>query len=575
MGRGLTYNRKKVLVYTILLLICLVFLFFRLIYIVTARGKEYSSLAQEVQERERKVKASRGLILDRNGVVLASNIPVCVVSVIHNQIEDEVTVASTLSQMLQLDYDSVLKKVKKVTSIEIISRNVDSKVGTELIRMNVPGIKVDTEYKRYYPYGSLASKVLGFAGGDNQGILGIEAKYDEYLTGQDGIIYSVTDARGVEVHNQRKSIKDPVPGKDLTLTIDYQIQQVCNDSAIKALEECKADSVSIIAMNPQNGELYAMVDAPEYDLNHPFDVDSSVEAENKSEELNRIWRNACLNDTYEPGSIFKTVTASIALEEKLVSLEEAFYCHGSINVEGQTIHCHKTTGHGSETFVTALMNSCNPVFIQLGLRIGSDKFYNYFDKFGLLQPTGIDLAGEANTLMHKRSAIHSVELATIAFGQSFQVSPIQMATTVSSLINGGERVTPHLALSVTNEYGEPIIFEYNKRNRIISEETSETLRMLLEKVVSEGSGKNGAVEGYEIGGKTATSQTLPRSAHKYIASFVGFYPASDPRILVMVIIRNPTGVYYGGTIAAPVASEIYEKVLPYLDKTEQINYTNK
>lgn len=543
------------LILAFLVILMLIFLLGRVVFIMMIRGKEYEKNARIVQERERCVRASRGLIFDRNGVVLASNRPVCTISVIHNQISDEEQTALFLSEELELDYEKVLSLVQKKSSIEIIQRNVAEEKGKKILEANISGIKVDMEYKRYYPYGTLASKVLGFAGGDNQGILGIEAKYDELLTGENGTIYTLTDGRGVDVKGLKKTLKAPIPGQNIYLTLDYEIQKVCHDMAENAYIEHEAQSVSIIAMNPQDGAVYAMVDYPEYDLNHPFSsLDNSPVDANA---LNAMWRNACLNDTYEPGSIFKIITASIALEEQLVDRKENFSCGGSITVDGVKIHCHKTIGHGPETFETALMNSCNPVFIQIGLRIGTEKFYSYMDKFGMFQKTGIDLAGEAGTIMHKKENVHNVELATISFGQSFQVTPIQMACTISSLINGGIRIRPHLLLDGTKK---------EEGNRIISEETSKTMRELLHNVVAIGSGKNGKVEGYEVGGKTATSQTLPRSAHKYIASFVCFYPVENPKILLLVIINDPKGAYYGGTIAAPLASQIFEKVLPYLDK---------
>ena len=542
----------------------------RLVYLMVFRSEYYTKLATDLQQREREIKAARGEIYDRNGVVLATNTSVCTISVVHNQIEDIDAVVEVLSAELGMDEDTVREKVEAVTALTKIKSNVDAEIGNRILSYGLEGIKVDEDYRRTYPYGTLASKILGFTGSDNQGILGLEVIYDEYLLGTNGTILTTTDARGIEVENAREYRVEPVDGNNLYLTLDYNIQEFCMQAAEKVYLQKEADGVSIIVMNPQNGEIYAMVDYPEYDLNDPYTlIEQYAEYEGTDEEndyLNQKWRNSIISDTYEPGSIFKIVTTSAALEEDAVSLDETFYCPGYITVEDRRIRCHKTVGHGSETFVEALQNSCNPVFIEVGLRLGAETFYSYFEQFGLLTKTGIDLPGEAGTIMHNLEDIGPVELATISFGQSFQVTAIQMATTVASLINGGTRVTPHLGLSVVDGDGNVVEeFTCEVGEQIVSAQTSATLCELLESVVSEGGGSKAYIEGYEIGGKTATSQTLPRSDNKYIASFVGFAPADDPQVLVMVIINNPQGTYYGGTIAAPVAKEIFENILPYLD----------
>lgn len=571
MERSKTRHRKKIMMLAIGMFLCLVGLIGRLVYLMVFQSDYYSKAAEELQQREREVKAARGKIVDATGTVLAENSSVCTISVIHNQIEDPEKVIEVLCGELGLPEEKVRKRVEKVSSIEKIKSNVDKEVGNRILSYGLAGVKVDEDYRRTYPFDDLASKVLGFTGGDNQGIIGLEAKYDEYLKGINGTILTTTDARGVEVKNVREYRIEPVSGNDLYISLDYNIQNYCEQAARKAYLQKQADGVSIMAMNPQNGEILAMVDYPEFDLNDPFTLTeqySEYAGTGKEQEyLNKMWRNQCVSDTYEPGSIFKIITTTAALEEDLVKLEERFYCPGYITVEDRRIRCHKTVGHGSESFVEGLQNSCNPVFIDVGLRIGAERFYHYFNTFGLFDKTGIDLPGEAGTIMHKLEDIGPVELATVSFGQSFQISPIHMAATVSSLINGGTQVTPHLGVKVVSPEGETVKeFSYDDGKRLCSEETSATLRQLLESVVSEGGGKKAYIEGYEIGGKTATSQTLPRSDHKYISSFLGFAPASDPQVLVMVIIRNPQGIYYGGTIAAPVAKEIFENILPYLDK---------
>lgn len=565
-----TYNKKKILVVFLCAVVMIFSLIGRLVYLMIFDAEYYQELAQDLHEREREIKAARGEIVDRNGVVLATNKTVCTISVIHSQIEDPDRVTEVLASELGLDAAEVRKKVEKVSSMEKIKTNVEKETGDRIRNYDLAGVKVDEDYKRYYPYNELASKVLGFTGGDNQGIIGLEVKYEAYLKGKNGTILTTTDARGIELDGVAEDRIEPVAGETLKVSLDYNIQSYCEQAALKAMEEKQADSVSILLMNPQNGEIYAMVNVPEFNLNDPYELNTGVDEETLSDEelqdqLNQMWRNGCINDTYEPGSTFKIITSSACLEEGVVSLDDTFMCPGYRIVEDRKIRCHKVGGHGSETFVQGIQNSCNPVFIDIGLRLGAEKFYDYFEKFGLLSLTNVDLPGEAGTIMHKKEDIGIVELATMTFGQSFQITPIQLATTVSSIVNGGRRITPHLGMAVLDSGGEVIEeFEYEVQEGIVSEKTSETMRTLLKSVVEEGSGKNGYIEGYSIGGKTATSQTLPRSANKYIASFLGFAPAEDPVILGMVVIHNPQGVYYGGTIAAPVLRSIYDNVLPYL-----------
>lgn len=549
----------------------------RLVYLMVFRSEYYVEQAKDLHERERDIKAARGQILDRNGVVLAANRTVCTISVIHSQVTDPETVIRVLTKELGIDEETVRKRVEKVSSIERVRTNVDKSVGDAIRAYGLAGVKVDEDYKRYYPYDTLASKVLGFIGGDNQGIIGLEVKYDDYLQGTNGKILTLTDARGVEIENAGESRLDPVDGNNLVISIDYNIQMYAEQVATKVMEQKQADHVSILIMNPQNGEIYAMANVPEFNLNEPFvlnyDAGTDMDAAKKQELLNQMWRNPCINDTYEPGSTFKIITASAALEQGVVTLNDNFFCPGYKIVEDRRIRCHKAGGHGAENFEQGLMNSCNPVFMELGLRLGADNFYHYFRQFGLLSKTNIDLPGEAATIMHSLDNIGQVELATMSFGQSFQITPVELATTVSSIINGGRRVTPHFGVKVQTPDGENVeILQYDQVDGIVSEETSKTMRTLLEKVVSEGSGKNAKIEGYAIGGKTATSQTLPRSAHKYISSFLGFAPAEEPTVLCLVIINDPQGVYYGGTIAAPVCKEVFENILPYLEieKTESL-----
>lgn len=539
-----------------------------MVYLMIFEAEYYQKKAEALHERERDIKAARGEIIDCNGTVLATNKTVCTISVIHSQIKDPERVIRSLSELLDMDEEAVRKRVEKVLSIERIQTNVEKEIGDKIRDLELAGVKVDEDFKRYYPYHELASTVLGFTGGDNQGIIGLEVKYEDWLAGTDGKILTVTDARGVELDKIAEDRLEPVPGKTLQLSMDYNIQMYAQQMAEKVMEEKQADGVSIILMNPSNGELYAMVNVPEFDLDDPFTLPQGtvgLTEEEKQDALNQMWRNRSINDTYEPGSVFKVVTAAACLEEGVVTTQDQFHCPGYYVVEDRRIRCHKIGGHGSETFVQGIQNSCNPVFINIGLRLGVDRFCDYYDQFGLLGNTGVDLPGEASTIMHQRKNIGQVELATMSFGQSFQVTPIQMATTFSSIINGGNRVTPHFGKRVLDQDGTVAeTFSDKKGKRILSEETSATMRALLESVVSEGGGKNAAVEGYRIGGKTATSQTLPRSANKYISSFVGFAPADDPQILGMCIIYNPQGVYYGGTIAAPVIGKIFENILPYL-----------
>lgn len=549
----------------------------RLVYLMVFRSEYYVEQAKDLHERERDIKAARGQILDRNGVVLAANRTVCTISVIHSQVTDPETVIRVLTKELGMDEETVRKRVEKVSSIERVRTNVDKSVGDAIRAYGLAGVKVDEDYKRYYPYDTLASKVLGFTGGDNQGIIGLEVKYDDYLQGTNGKILTLTDARGVEIENAGESRLDPVDGNNLVISIDYNIQMYAEQVAAKVMEQKQADHVSILIMNPQNGEIYAMANVPEFNLNEPFvlnyDAGTDMDVAKKQELLNQMWRNPCINDTYEPGSTFKIITASAALEQGVVTLNDNFFCPGYKIVEDRRIRCHKAGGHGAENFEQGLMNSCNPVFMELGMRLGADNFYHYFRQFGLLSKTNIDLPGEAATIMHSLDNIGQVELATMSFGQSFQITPVELATTVSSIINGGRRVTPHFGVKVQTPDGEDVeILQYDQVDGIVSEETSKTMRTLLEKVVSEGSGKNAKIEGYAIGGKTATSQTLPRSAHKYISSFLGFAPAEEPTVLCLVIINDPQGVYYGGTIAAPVCKEVFENILPYLEieKTESL-----
>ncbi len=567
-----TYHKKKILIVFLAAFLILAGLIGRLVYLMIFDAEYYQKKAEALHQREREIKAARGEIVDRNQVVLATNKTVCTISVIHNQIEEPQRVIDVLSKELELEEAEVRKRVEKVSSMEKVKTNVEKQVGDRIRAYNLDGVKVDEDYRRYYPYDTLASKVLGFTGGDNQGIIGLEVKYEEVLKGKNGTILTTTDARGIELDAVAEDRIEPVAGKTLEVTLDYNIQKYCEQAAEKVMQEKQADGVSVLLMNPQNGEILSMVNVPEFHLNDPFTLNTGEEKTGKDlqDALNIMWRNSCINDTYEPGSTFKIITSAACLEEGVVTLEDTFSCPGYRMVEDRRIRCHKAGGHGSETFVQGIQNSCNPVFIDIGLRLGAEKFYQYFRQFGLLEQTGVDLPGEAGTIMHKVEDIGLVELATISFGQSFQVTPIQMATTVSSIINGGTRVTPHLGKAVLSRDGEALeTLSYPKKTKIVSRKTSETMQSLLEGVVANGSGKNAFIEGYSIGGKTATSQTLPRSANRYISSFIGFAPADDPQILGMVVIHDPKGVYYGGTIAAPVLRSIFDNVLPYLGIEKQ------
>lgn len=541
----------------------------RLVYLMVFDAEYYQEKAKSLHEREREIKAARGEIIDRNGTVLATNKTVCTISVIHSQIKEPERVIKELSSILGLEEETVRRRVEKVSSMERIKTNVEKEVGDKIRNLELDGVKVDEDFKRYYPFEELASKVLGFTGGDNQGIIGLEVGYENELKGQNGMILTTTDARGIELDGVAEDRIEPRAGNTLQISLDYNIQMYAQQMAEKVMEEKQAEKVAILLMNPKNGEILAMVNVPEFNLNEPFVLNTegseNLTPEEKQDALNQMWRNGCINDTYEPGSTFKIITSSACLEEGVVKLDDRFHCPGYKMVEDRKIRCHKVGGHGSETFVQGIQNSCNPVFIEIGLRLGTYDFYKYFEQFGLMGETGVDLPGEASTIMHKKENVGQVELATMSFGQSFQVTPVQMAATVSSLINGGYRVTPHFGVQVLDAKGKKIETLHEGRGkRIVSEETSKTMQKLLESVVSEGSGKNAYVEGYSIGGKTATSQTLPRSANKYISSFIGFAPAQDPQILGMCVIYDPQGIYYGGTIAAPVIGDIFENIFPYL-----------
>ena len=568
-----TYHRKKILFFFFACLLAMLVLMGRLVYLMVFRSEYYSQQALELHERERSIKAARGEILDRNGNVLASNRTVCTISVIHSQITDPEAVIKLLCKELNLEEETIRKRVEKRSSIEKIKSNVAKEIGDRIRKADLAGVKVDEDYKRYYPYGELASKVLGFTGADNQGIIGLEVIYEDNLRGENGIIYTVTDARGVELETVGESRKEPVTGNSLKVSIDINIQSYATMLAKQVMKAKDAEGVSILSMDPNTGEIYACVNVPEFDLNQPYTLSEQYLelrgdnlTENNQDELNRMWRNNCINDTYEPGSTFKVITAAAGLSEGVVSEKSTFHCPGFCVVEDRRIRCHKVGGHGSEDFVEATMNSCNPVFVNVGLSLGAETYYEYFEKFGLLQKTGIDLPGEANTIMHKKEDIGLVELATMSFGQSFQVTPVQLLTTVSSIVNGGNRVTPHFGTEIVDKNGNTVeTLQYKVQQNVVSEEVSARMCKILQRVVAEGGGKNGQVEGYAIGGKTATSQTLPRGSGRYISSFIGFAPAENPQIITLVVIQAPKGVYYGGTIAAPVVRKLYENILPYLE----------
>ena len=560
------YQRKKMLVTLLIIIFLFIILLFRMWYIMVNRSEYYKERADDLHERERVIKAERGIIYDRNGMALATNKSVCTISVIHNQIKEPEKVIQTLSKVLDMDAETVRKRVEKVSSIERIRSNVPKETGDLIRSYKLDGVMVDEDYARYYPYDSLGAKILGFTGGDNQGIIGLEVKYDDYLQGKEGKILTTTDVRGIEVKNSAETRIDPVMGESLHISLDYNIQAYVTQIAEKVMLQKQAKSVSVILMNPQNGELYAMVNVPEFDLNEPFTLNTeSDDAVNTQDLLNQMWRNGCINDTYEPGSTFKIITATAALEKKVVGLNDTFSCPGFRVVADRRIRCHKAGGHGSETFTQGFMNSCNPVFMDVGARVGIEGMYEYFRKLGLFEKTGVDLPGEAGSIMHKIENVGAVELATISFGQSFQITPLQLLRAVSAVINGGNLVTPHFGMYTTDVRGnKQRVFEYPVKSGAILPETSETMKKLLGLVVSEGTGKNGQVTGYQVGGKTATSQKLPRGSGKYIASFIGFSPVENPQIIGIILIDEPVGTYYGGTIAAPVMSEIFEMVLPYL-----------
>lgn len=570
MRKNRTYHKKKTVVVFAACVLMLMGLMGRMVYLMVIRSDYYAKKAEQLHERERDIKAARGRILDCKGEVLADNKAVCTISVIHSQIKEPEKVIRMLEKELGLSYETAKKRVETVSAIERVKTNVEKSVGDKIRSYGLEGVKVDEDFKRDYPYEELASKVLGFTGGDNQGIIGLEVKYEDVLQGINGKILTTTDARGVELSELGEYRAEPVPGYDLHLSLDKNIQMYAQQAAEKVMEEKEADAVSILLLNPQNGEIYANANVPEFNLNEPFTLNTDIDTSGMTDKelqdaCNQMWRNLTINDTYEPGSTFKIITMAAGLSQGVVHRDDRFSCPGFRVVEDRRIHCHKRTGHGAESFVEGAMNSCNPVFIEVGLRLGVDNYYRYFQKFGLLEKTGIDLPGEAGTIMHKKENIGEVELATISFGQSFQITPIQLATTVSSLINGGKRITPHFGVRVTDREGNLVkTLDYKEQTGIVMPEVSEEVRYILEKVVSEGSGKNAAIEGRTIGGKTATSQTLPRSANRYISSFLGFTPADNPQVLGICVIHDPQGIYYGGTIAAPVIKDIFENILPYM-----------
>ena len=571
MAEFLTHHRKKLFIVFLISVLLMVGLCAQLGFLMIARSDHYSKMADELHKRERTIKAARGEIVDRNGTVIAANRTVCTVSVIHNQVTEPEKVIRELVRILELPEPEVRKKVEKWSSREIIRTNVEKSVGDQIMNLGLSGVKVDEDYKRYYPYGSLASKVLGFTGADNQGIIGLEVMYERYLKGRDGLILTTSDAKGTELQNAAEERVEPVPGNTLTVSLDVNIQKYAEQAAYQVMEKKGAKAVSVIVMNPRNGEIYAMVNVPEFDLNDPFTLNvesGGLTGTELQDARNKMWRNRCINDTYEPGSTFKIITAAAGLEAGVVHLDDRFSCPGFRIVEDRKIRCHKIGGHGGETFLQGAMNSCNPVFIDVGARLGVDSFYHYFEQFGLLGKTGIDLPGEAAMIMHKKENMGLVELATVSFGQSFQITPIQLITTASSIINGGRRITPHFAMNVESTDGTYYQkFSYPERMGVVSEATSETMRYILEQVVAEGSGKRAKLPGYRVGGKTATSEKLPRSLKKYISSFLGFAPADDPQVIALITIDEPVGIYYGGTIAAPVVADIYSNILPYLDIT--------
>lgn len=574
MAKNRTYNRRNILIIIVVILITAILLTGRLTYLIIFKSEEYAARAKALHERERPIKAERGSIYDINGVELATNKPVCTISVIHNQITEPERVIKVLSEELGLSEEYVRKRVEKVSSIERIKSNVNKETADRIREYKLDGVMVDEDYKRYYPYGSLASKVIGFTGSDNQGVIGLEVKYEEYLKGINGTILTLTTAYGVEIENAAEDRITPQPGNDLYLTLDVNIQKYAEQAAYKVMEAKGADNVKLIVMNPNNGEIYAMVNAPEFDLNNPYNlineiaqdyVGETLSSEKLNELLNGMWRNACISDTYEPGSAFKIVTTTAALEEKVLSLDDRFFCPGYKRVEDRIIRCHKAGGHGSQSFVEGIMNSCNPVFMEVGARVGVKKTYEYYKKLGLFNKTGVDIPGEANSIMHDIEDIGAVELATMSFGQSFQITPLQLLTAASAIINGGTLVTPHFGREIRSRDGRLIkTLTYETKENVISKETSETMKQLLEAVVSGGTGKRAYLPGFRVGGKTATSEKLPRRSGKYISSFIGFAPADDPQVIALVLIDEPVGIYYGGTVAAPVIADLFNNILPYM-----------
>ena len=576
MARNKTMQKKKTFVLCVLTILALCLLMVRLGYLMLMCSAHYTELADMLHERERDIQAARGRIIDSTGTVLADNRTVCTISVIHSQIREPETVIEVLTKELGLSQDYVRARVEKYSARERIKSNVDKETGDRIRDLDLAGVKVDEDYKRYYPYDDLASKVLGFTGADNQGIVGLEVKYDKYLTGKKGQILTLTDAKGIELDGMGEKRKEPVAGSDLYVSLDVNIQKYAMQLARQAYETKKAAGVSIIVMNVRNGEILAMTDVPEFNLNEPFNLipeitdgtdTDGLSSEKKQELLNAMWRNGCINDTYEPGSTFKIITAAAGLEAGVVTLDDRFSCSGAIIVDDRRIRCHKAGGHGPESFTDAVKNSCNPVFITVGLRLGAERYYEYFTRFGMKQKTGIDLPGEAGTIMHQLNKIGEVELPTISFGQSFQITPVRLMATVAGIINGGNVVTPHFGVKVVNEaQGSMEEFEYPMLQGIVSQDTTEKMRYVLEQVVESGGGKNGYVEGFRVGGKTATSQTLPRGTGRYISSFLGFAPANDPQVMAIAIIDTPQGTYYGGQIAAPVIRQLFENILPYLEE---------
>lgn len=579
MSQYKTYNRRNLSLVVIIIVFLVCALMVRLGYLMIYQADHYGVMAREIHERERPIKAERGRIFDRNGIELANNKPVCTISVIHSQIKEPERVIKILSEELSLTEEKVRKRVEKISSIERIQSNVPKELADKIREYDLAGVMIDEDYKRFYPFSTLASKVIGFTGSDNQGIIGLEVKYENYLHGMNGTILTLTTARGVEIKNAAENRIEPIPGNDLYLSLDVNIQEYAEQAAKKVCEAKQAKSVKLIAMNPQNGEIYAMVNHPEFDLNSPYtlnlETDGTLTAKQKNDLLNQMWRNACISDSYEPGSTFKVITATAALEENVVTLNDRFNCPGFKIVEDRKIRCHKTGGHGPETFVQGIQNSCNPVFMELGARVGPENMYKNFKKLGLFNKTGIDVPGEAGSIMHKIDDVKPVELATMSFGQGFQITPVQLLTAASAVVNGGKIVTPHFGVTVKSHDGSfTKKLTYKERENAIRKDTSETMKMLLESVVSEGSGKNAFLEGFTIGGKTATSEKLPRRTGKYISSFMGFAPADDPKIIAIVLIDEPVGIYYGGTIAAPVIKELFANVLPYLGVEEKISETD-